>query len=297
MEIVPRKTCTWCQETGVDMAKGSRCKHCEALRSRLVRRFEDDTDISSTINAMDVEKRTCVCKDLQAKFGNDLDMAFRQELTRTEEATVNMSMKGTGQWLDAEDMQEKHKNKPQMLQSIMNNTRSFKDPISETVLYEDMAYTSTTEEAHSRSSKHTLSFEHNGVLKKKMQKKENKEKPAVEAGERPLVALTTVQQEQIGKLLEKFVKTAERLTNKLNDAQTDKLKDLIPQRVIRGAQSAKAELTKTRAEMEFATEHGSVSFKELKAATNETLELVKHSERRFDLHIADASEELEADAD
>ena len=114
---------------------------------------------------MDVEKRKCVCKDLQAKFGNDLDMAFRQELTRTEEATVNMTMKGTGQWLDAEDIQEKHHNKPQRLQSIMHNTRSFTDPISETVLYEDMAYTSTTEEAHSRSYKHTLSFEHNGVLK------------------------------------------------------------------------------------------------------------------------------------
>ncbi len=87
------------------------------------------------------------------------------------------------------------------------------------------------------------------------------------------------------------------MTNKLNDAQSDKLKDLTPQRVIRGAQSAKAELTKTRAEMEFATENGSVSFKDLKAATNATLELVKHRERRLDLHIADASEELEADAD
>jgi hypothetical protein len=49
---------------------------------------------------------------------------------------------GTGEFLDQEDLEEKYKTKPQRSAAILKNAKTFWCSISETLLYEDMAYKS-----------------------------------------------------------------------------------------------------------------------------------------------------------
>ena len=51
-----------------------------------------------------------------------------------------MKFKGTGVFMDEEDLDKKYASKPLQLAAIKNNTRTMWDAVREVKLYEDVAY-------------------------------------------------------------------------------------------------------------------------------------------------------------
>ena len=64
-----------------------------------------------------------------------------------------MAFKGTGEWFDLEDLEDKYENKPEQLQSILEEARRFKCSVRNVTLYEDMTYQSVVEVSETRVNK------------------------------------------------------------------------------------------------------------------------------------------------
>ena len=143
--------CSTCGKEG----EGGRCKSCGAFSVRLHRflatRSEEYkctfTNIFAPGGSMTKAEFTAEASKL---FGTDLAKFVDKTVSEYCVNSTEVSLKGTGEFLDLQDLRDRYAAKPLRLAAIEKNARRFTCPISETEFIEDMSYTSSIIETHKR---------------------------------------------------------------------------------------------------------------------------------------------------
>ena len=157
--------CNECHEVDGEAPSGGvfRCKDCNALKSRLQRLFQKPGMSKSEVafKALSKDEREKFFRDEHAAMGDALAAAMETVVSSKTTTTNTVSFKGTGEFLDEQDLSEKYAKKPEQLAAILRNTRKIYDPIRETTLFEDMKYVSLTanEEEESKANESSLTQE------------------------------------------------------------------------------------------------------------------------------------------
>ncbi len=68
--------------------------------------------------------------------GEDLMVRLKQYTVMVKTRTSSVEFKGVGAWKSEKDLAEEYRNKPEQLQSLLQNGRKFFDKIKGVVLYE-----------------------------------------------------------------------------------------------------------------------------------------------------------------
>ena len=124
-----------------------RCRPCNGGRVRVGRMLRVHPSIEDLSDSAD---KASMVKDAKKLYGNSLVAHMRSKVTKTDESSLTVSMIGNGNFMDLEDLQAKYEKKPNKLAAVIKNTSTFWDPVSESLLYEDMSYSSNRVDCASR---------------------------------------------------------------------------------------------------------------------------------------------------
>lgn len=187
-----------------------KCKPCNKARYRCERVLREHPSIEAMASeAADKNSISAKCHEL---FGQDLVAKLRREYTVSTTATASITMEGTGEFLDEDDLKQKYEHKPQKLEAIKKNTKRFYDEVGEVQLFEDMTYKSirTDTVSASRTVTATVDEKEEKIKPKAKAKKEAKEEPNKDSNDKAQ-PLTDKQVERLRKLLEGLTKTYDTL--------------------------------------------------------------------------------------
>ena len=189
----------------VDDGNRGRCKECASAAVRITRmKLDCESAPMSDVQWDSLEEKQGFFAKAKTLFGDGLKMLLEETFSHKLDHVDEISITGTRDLFDEPDMTEKYKSKPQRLAAILKNAKRFKCPISETILFEDMSYTSTAKQTslHTSSSKRELTGE-NKIKAAPVAKKAKVEKVKVEGQEGDDDKdLTEKQIAQITKLIE-----------------------------------------------------------------------------------------------
>ena len=146
-----------------------RCTKCHSLRSRVNRICSKHGHLAQDwTKVSDADKRKFM-QDAQDKCGEELLMRMQESITHSTRKSTSVQFKGTGNFLDKQDLQEKYKNKPDQLESILAKTRTMWHPTRNVMVYEDVDFVLTTcdEEQTSEEHKRKVEFAENPKAKRK----------------------------------------------------------------------------------------------------------------------------------
>jgi hypothetical protein len=196
-----------------------RCAECNAIKSRLARFMKDRPGLSQdwqsamTGNKVD---RTAFFAAAHNLFGSDLEKHVQATLEMTCAESSEVSMKGTGLWLDEFDLAKKYAGKDRRLAAILKNCRRFWDETSETELFEDMEFTSVVSETSTTCREEKRAAHTEERFKKTKVPRVPRVKPELVEGGAASVfdvkQLTFVQQKWLGKAQEDMKKQVAALT-------------------------------------------------------------------------------------
>lgn len=252
-----------CSNTACSMAFSphgghkTKCPDCCTTRVRLHRKLERHPSLEDCFETLNKDEVIARCHKV---FGDDIAKLVHHELVqeRTDEDIVEMI--GTGNWLDAPDMNDKYKNKPERLAAIFKNSRRWVCPVGEVVLWEDMEYQSknVSRGASKRTLTSTMAVAQKIARPKKI-KVESVETDTTaatvvtEAVEKPLTAKQT---EQLNKSMQDLDKLADKLKEAEERMQKDKIvNDMIPGYVKTKFRLAFAQALSVRAAIEITLEN------------------------------------------
>jgi hypothetical protein len=97
---------------------------------------------TSTFKDLTKEERTQFFITNRKAMGEELSVAVQEVITVSLTKKQEIEFKGTGEFMDEDDIRAKYAKKPKQADSIIQNSRSMYDSIRETTLYEDMKYAS-----------------------------------------------------------------------------------------------------------------------------------------------------------
>ena len=274
-----------------------RCPACGALAARVCRalaRLGDDTKEiwNDSIEQGKIDRATfnSSAKNL---MGDDLTKLITETLEVVTKEENEVTLVGTGDYLDEADLKDKYKDKPERCRAILKNTRKFKCPISETVLYEDMHYHSLNRQ----TSISTVTKKRAAVTEHKV-KKAAKPKAAASASEAPqqaaernAVTLSAKELETIDKFSEKLTKAQNDLNNVITIADAPENKEfmnLVPSYVVQSIKALQLKVEESEVQFHAAKQDGVADFKTIKAAWIKTSLDVKEGKRRATLQIEEA---------
>jgi hypothetical protein len=127
--------------------KGFRCYPCNSGRVRVNRTLKAHPSIGDMTDKAD---RASMVEGAKNLYGGDLVAHMRSKITQTDASEVTVSMTGTGNFMDLEDLAAKYATKPNRLAALKANAKTFFCEVSKTLLYEDMVYSSNRTDSASR---------------------------------------------------------------------------------------------------------------------------------------------------
>ena len=275
-----------------------RCVDCNSYRGNrdrvLLRRF----DLQNTWCGLATDERKSFIDEHRQdpdKFEASLEILVEE--TRVQK--LIRSFKGTGTFFDLPDLTEKYKAKPEVLQAIVENTRTFECPISKRTMYEDMVYNSIAENSEEHGIEKKRSLESTQKLKKAKQPKPS---PTEEDGHPPPNAkkvskITDAFRKQLHSCVEAVTKAQVSMEAGLKQIEEAKLVAYMPPHMVSKVKATVAQAVGLAAEAEilcdpkfepderFVTKDVKDRFHEAKVKAKELL-------RKLDLQIHEATEEL-----
>ena len=78
-------------------------------------------------------------------------MKMQETIVHSTAKTSSVKFTGTGTFMDETDLNAKYAGQPQQLEAIKQNTRRLMCPIRRVLLFEDVSFTSTTEDQETRT--------------------------------------------------------------------------------------------------------------------------------------------------
>jgi hypothetical protein len=211
-------------------------------------------------------------KNVQTLFGESLVKYIKTTYETLEEHETEVTLTGTGVFLDLEDLTEKYKNKPQRLAAIIKNCNRFSCPTSEVLLYEDMIYQSTRRD----TDLYKVSSKRQCVQDKKIAAIKQPKQEAT-GGDLALhdhpepKPLTDKQVDAINKTIATLVEDVKKLDGVWEELTSDKFKEYVPQVMA-------SKIAMTKAKLEFTNTLVELAVKEKRGdpkAVNEELRSTK----------------------
>ena len=102
--------------------EGFRCPPCNSSRVRVNRKLRAHPSIADMSDSAD---RASMVKDAKNLYGDSLVAHMRSKITHTDASSLTVSMTGTGNFMDLEDLAAKYATKPNRLAALKANTSTF----------------------------------------------------------------------------------------------------------------------------------------------------------------------------
>ena len=134
-----RNPCKLCGEPSPENQQ--RCNQCSSLAMRVSRYFKKNPEEKDDFNELDQEEKKKFFKEARLCVGDDLKSMIKASVTQQKTKTMRVNFRGSGEYMDLQDLTAAYQGKPEQLQSIIENTRKFYCPVRQTTLYENPEYT------------------------------------------------------------------------------------------------------------------------------------------------------------
>ena len=137
-----------------------RCRKCHSLRARIDRVTAKRGELAEDWTAVSETEKQKFFKECSDLAGNELLMKMQETIVHSTAKTSSVKFTGTGAFMDETDLNAKYASKPEQLEAIKQNTRRLMCPIRRVLLFEDVRFTSTTEdqETHTKEKKRKVEF-------------------------------------------------------------------------------------------------------------------------------------------
>ena len=211
---VPREECTVVNKavllkSGAMGNDSLRCSCCNNSKACLDRFLTLRCDMSLRIKDHSPNERSKFIASLHGKMGDDLEKAVVVEAERCNINKLTTSFTGAGDFLDKMELEEKYKQRPEQLESIIQNAPSFLHPDRGCQVWLDRAY--NLSEAHTNVKEEVERMTMSGETKVKRRKTEKEKKEKSEKREK----------EKVDKpLSQPQIKKVESMKAKLDKART-----------------------------------------------------------------------------
>ena len=94
-----------------------RCKRCESCRVRIYRAVKGDEELEEKWS--DLKDKGKILAKAGDLYGDTLFKVLRTSLEEESCTKSELSFKGTGQFMDEDDIRDKYKNKPRRLEAVL----------------------------------------------------------------------------------------------------------------------------------------------------------------------------------
>ena len=128
-----------------------RCRKCHNLRARIDRVTAKRGELAEDWTAVSETEKQKFFKECSDLAGNELLMKMQETIVHSSVKTSSVKFTGTGTFMDETDLNAKYAGKPQQLEAIKQNTRRLMCPIRRVVMFEDVSFTSATEDQETRT--------------------------------------------------------------------------------------------------------------------------------------------------
>ena len=215
-----------------------RCNACNALKSRINRLMNKHGNVAEDwTNVTDQEKKAFYAK-YQDLHGPDLLCRLQETITESKKTSSVVSFEGTGEFFDEVDLAKKYQEKPNQLQNILANTRTYYCPVRQVQLYEDVQYKRTVKDTEERSKtekrkRQLIPTEQSSSAGLEEDKKTKKTKG--ESVEETLPKLKAGQKKKLTKKLETMNTKKLQLMDWICKARAEQLRELVPSYVLDSA--------------------------------------------------------------
>lgn len=123
-----------------------RCKKCHNLRSRIERLRNHHGQLVQDWRDLSTEEKDSFITQNAELTGGHLLSKLSEVVTLRRVMRSKVGHSGIGDYLSEHDLQEKYSDQSQIAKNIVKNGRKMWDAVKEIYLYEDVSYTSKTEE-------------------------------------------------------------------------------------------------------------------------------------------------------
>ena len=162
-QVVSLVTCSCCENLRPESdcylirsdrdKKWFRCKCCNRINSRTQRLKHVCPDIVEGFQFADSQARVAFYNKAVSAFGPQLVKQMDESIQSTITRSSSYNFKATGRFLDATDLEEKYKDKPDQYKHIVDNADTVMCKNRNVLLYEDLEYQSETNTAESREER------------------------------------------------------------------------------------------------------------------------------------------------
>ena len=116
-----------------------RCKSCHALRARLTRALVGEAaDVQQTIKALDPKSKADLMIQAEGLFGVALKAKVEEVAVLSRVSRTSPSVSAAGMWLDKQQLEDKYKDRPDQLASLLEKANTLTHPTRGVTLYEDV---------------------------------------------------------------------------------------------------------------------------------------------------------------
>ena len=190
-----------------------RCLTCNRVKNRvgLVISNMPKNEIAAFKEGWDKVDKPAFKELAKDAFGDDLAKLITDQVSLISSRKQDLMFKGTGEFMDEEDMKEKYAKKPKQLEARLKNCKRIWDPEAEVELLEDMKYVSsnTVVDSHLQERRMSTAIEEKAPKKPRVAKPkaaaEGESIASTSGGDKDLKTLTAAQLKHVASLQE-FVK-------------------------------------------------------------------------------------------
>jgi hypothetical protein len=284
------KLCIECKvNSGKSDGTSYRCPGCNSLKSRITRlSTKGGEQQAAAFKTLTKEEKLEFFAKNRTTMGDDLSAAVQDVISRVLQTTEETEFKGTGEFMDEDDIREKYAKKPKQADAIIKNSRSMFDTLREVQVYEDMKYSSKVSQTEKMETSTGQSSTHDRYVKGKTQKKSTV--PAIKqetAGE--AMDLSEAQIKTLGQLVADIVETNNLLDAEIVSIETKEVKEFMVQASIQQAEACGFKLKEFVASVGVAVDSSTGDFKELKSQHRELKTAGKEQVRRLKAQVKAAS--------
>ena len=157
-DILGGKTCTECMEEFE--GAGKRCLPCNRMRVR-IHRCKDaiDSEALKDFGNMPKDEKAEWYKENHDLCGEALVASIHESVEKEKTESTTLEKSGKGFAFDSPDLAARYKNKkPEVLENVRANAKTFIHPLRKCKMYEDIDYESKFTEKQESSTKRTLSI-------------------------------------------------------------------------------------------------------------------------------------------
>jgi predicted nucleic acid-binding Zn ribbon protein len=252
------------------------------LKSRLQRMLQKaGQEQTSTFQELTREEKSKFFITNRKLMGEDLSVAVQEVITVKLTKKQEVEFKGTGEFLDEDDIRAKYAKKPKQAESIIQNSRSMFDPIRETTLYEDMNYNSKVANSEVLEDATGSSLTHDRHVKGKPVAKKEKG-PGIKTEKIDEVnEFSDAQKTSLVQMVSEINEVKMHLDAELQNIQTNDVKEFMVAASVTLAEACGCKMKEFVASIGVVLDSNSGDFKELKSQHRELKSDGKDQARRM----------------